>query len=1115
MFKTSVYVLLRRLLALCCLLLGVSASATSVTGTAASCASGAGIGTVAWGAAANARAADNVYATVTVNGSTSNYLKCTGWGFAIPASARIDGVAVSVTRKADSIANGGTTDAAVRLIKSSAVGSVDRLGGTVYPVAASTEVHGGAADLWGLTWNPAEINDTNFGVALAVKKASGTGAAEVVSVDHISVTVSYTAFSCTPPANTPAGVNLTCQCDTFERPSLQPSTIFNSNWLVSVLDTTNIAPSIVNPGYLRLTNNTGYNAKAAAVPGIFPAAGNYFSVEFRHYAYNGNGADGISVALSDYAVPAQPGGNGGSLGYAQKSGLNGFAGGWLGIALDEFGNFQNNNEGRVGGPGQVPQSVGVRGSGSGTSGYPWLKGTANLTSTAPNRGIDNRTSTMPSTGDFYQIVVDARSNNGAGGPVYASVNRDTTGGGSSYSALIAPFDVYARATALGATQAAVPQNFQVSFAGGTGGNNNIHEIGAVRICAQTFYAPSGGTLGGFNVIDSAYPRTTVNALQGHIYTKLAGSNFSLNVAALNTSNSAIEGTYAAAATVPVTLQLIDDSAGASCSASAAACTACSKPVVASQTVSFSAANTGFKASSTFNIASAYTRLIARASDGTASGCSTDAFSVRPLGFSGVSTSASNTAATGTPKFKAGTDSFSLTTTTATAGYTGTPKTSAAGMQADTSSWTLGQLFPTSFGAAVASSATGSFVYSEAGHLKFLGYAASNTSAVRGIYDDTWTAVDQGAQGDCVAGSYANTVNANGKVGCAFGLLADSPLMGRFVPDHFALASSTLGVPAGGFVYMGQSALTLGYQLEARAGAAFSNAVVTNYAAARGYAVATPTLVAEDQGSANQACDLASRIGGLAAGSWISGVYSVGPALATFSRPLAPNFSNAATCAAIVATGPGPFNALDIGVAINDSDADAALTEPALTPVLDMNTGSIGDCTLTANCTAKKIGSTQVLFGRAKISNAYGSPQLPLAVPLELQSWQGSNFVRNTLDSLTALTLPASTTLAAASVPTGNPNLYFSSGSALTSAATQATWGTPLFVSGRNTLNFSAPDTAHPGSVDILLPLPGYLQGNWGNCLGQTGAAGLFDDNVCAKATFGVFKSTLIYRRENY
>jgi hypothetical protein len=75
--------------------------------------------------------------------------------------------------------------------------------------------------------------------------------------------------------------------------------------------------------------------------------------------------------------------------------------------------------------------------------------------------------------------------------------------------------------------------------------------------------------------------------------------------------------------------------------------------------------------------------------------------------------------------------------------------------------------------------------------------------------------------------------------------------------------------------------------------------------------------------------------------------------------------------------------------------------------------------------------------------------------------------------------------------------------------------TSPLVAGKSSLQFSAP--THRGWLDVILQVPTYLLGNWGNCNGQVGAAGLDDDLPCARATFGVFgaQSPIIYRRENY
>ncbi|MDD5329913.1 MAG: hypothetical protein PHX38_07910 [Sulfuricella sp.] len=666
-------------------------------------------------------------------------------------------------------------------------------------------------------------------------------------------------FSCAPPPGSPAG--LSCQCDTFARASLNPSTIFGSNWIVSTSDSTGILPSIANSGYLRLTNNTGNNAKAATVPGIFPAAGNYISVEFQHFAYNGSGADGIAVTLSDYAVPPVPGAFGGSLGYAQKTGINGFAGGWLGVALDEYGNYQNATEGRIGGPGFIVQSVGMRGSGSGTAGYRWLGGTPSLSPV-----VDDRTSTTPSRGYFYQVIVDARNEPTS---TAVAVNRDTTGTGTSYAALISIPNVYTAATAQGFTQDPVPANWQISFTGSTGGSTNIHEISKVRICASTVWPPSGGTASGFNAIDEAYgtpPAVAVqNYLSGHIYAKVMGTPFKFNVAAL--ANNQIQTGYAAGIgnTKYVQLKLVDNGDGGCVLDSSQAnyckndATCVGKAAVASQVLTFADADDGQKQSANFTLNTAWRNLAAvmrecttsacSAFTATTPACSTDAFAVRPLTVSSVASSnATNGGTAGTPRFKAGSEDFDLTATVAgitgnANGYTGVLKINPNATQAAAPSVVTGAVAAPTFPAATSgtptATATGTtFKYSEAGHFRFLGYdPATNTTAARGVFDGvmsatecaaltavqcdalrtpTWTGVDSiSSKGDCIANSFRNTRDLSGsfasnpnfgKFGCNFGLYdvigACSPnscAFGRFTPDHFDTVVSG-GVPCPSWSY---------------------------------------------------------------------------------------------------------------------------------------------------------------------------------------------------------------------------------------------------------------------------------------------------------------------------
>ncbi|MCE9926499.1 MSHA biogenesis protein MshQ [Aeromonas media] len=257
---------------------------------------------------------------------------------------------------------------------------------------------------------------------------------------------------------------LTCFSDDFSASTL------SNNWVVA-RSSGDFTPAIVN-GRLGMTEASTRQSTSATYQRLFPAANNLVTIEFDQYAHGGNGADGMAVVLSDARVTPQPGAFGGPLGYGFKPGVNGFAGGWLGVGIDEYGNFSG--EGGATNKGRRKQSVVVRGSGSGTSGYNYLKGTCN--NGAENTGGNCLSPTVDSGSDSnrphrYRLTIDSR----IGGQSLVKVERNT---GGVYSTLIDSFNA---ATQSG--QAAIPENLLLSLTGSTGDATNAHQIDNVRICA--------------------------------------------------------------------------------------------------------------------------------------------------------------------------------------------------------------------------------------------------------------------------------------------------------------------------------------------------------------------------------------------------------------------------------------------------------------------------------------------------------------------------------------------------------------------------------------------------------------------------------------------------------
>jgi peptidoglycan/xylan/chitin deacetylase (PgdA/CDA1 family) len=144
-----------------------------------------------WSNVNNIFTSNNGYATVLVDGTKSDPLQATGFGFTIPQNSFIEGITVDIERKSSSISDGGSKDFSVKLLKGGTATGSDKATSTIYTISDVIESHGSSVDLWGTTWIPADINAANFGVALSVTKPNAVGNAHTVSIDQIRITVHY------------------------------------------------------------------------------------------------------------------------------------------------------------------------------------------------------------------------------------------------------------------------------------------------------------------------------------------------------------------------------------------------------------------------------------------------------------------------------------------------------------------------------------------------------------------------------------------------------------------------------------------------------------------------------------------------------------------------------------------------------------------------------------------------------------------------------------------------------------------------------------------------------------------------------------------------------------
>lgn len=147
----------------------MSISGPNIVGTGAN---NTGVGTNVWNSPSNITASDNTESLSTGAGTSeiSNYLFGTNPGFSIPSTDQIDGIEVTIHRRANRpFSTDGAYDEYVQLIKGgTVVGSNKAATGTQWPVAEAPVTYGGPTDKWGTTWTYSDINSSSFGAALAV-----------------------------------------------------------------------------------------------------------------------------------------------------------------------------------------------------------------------------------------------------------------------------------------------------------------------------------------------------------------------------------------------------------------------------------------------------------------------------------------------------------------------------------------------------------------------------------------------------------------------------------------------------------------------------------------------------------------------------------------------------------------------------------------------------------------------------------------------------------------------------------------------------------------------------------------------------------------------------------
>jgi hypothetical protein len=125
---------------------------------------------------------------------STHYLTGSNYGFNLPENSVIEGVKVNIDRVgfAGSVSGLGAYDLSVNLLKGGEIVGNNYAKATVWPTAQTVASYGtGNTDLWGSDWTAADINSSDFGVALSVQNSALLPRSALV--DYMSIDVYYSS----------------------------------------------------------------------------------------------------------------------------------------------------------------------------------------------------------------------------------------------------------------------------------------------------------------------------------------------------------------------------------------------------------------------------------------------------------------------------------------------------------------------------------------------------------------------------------------------------------------------------------------------------------------------------------------------------------------------------------------------------------------------------------------------------------------------------------------------------------------------------------------------------------------------------------------------------------